>query len=388
MVAATSRCSALALAWQLLTHPSRRALVAERPPRRVPPPRARHRITCRTWTGCSSTRSAPACCSTSPRWSRRAPTGVLVVTAIGASVAAVVVTVLLERRNGARAWRWALASPLLLFAFQNWDTFAIAALVGGLVAFERRRPGDRGRAARRGDGDQAVPRGGRPGAARRGAGARRPARRAAPPRRLRGDRARGESAVRARRRSRLVVDDAVPGRARRDMGHGLDVRATARSASRRTGRPPRTSPTWCRWWRSRSGWPHSSRSRCAGGWTRWRRPVRRSRCSCSPTRCTHRPTTCGSWRSSCCCRSPAGCGSRSACSTSRSTSPSSATSTGSRHTRPCSAVLPWLVLARAGVLVVVIAAVVGRREPRRRGCRSPAVSGTACSARVTATRRW
>ncbi len=71
-------------------------------------------------------------------------TGVLVVTAVGASVAAVVVTVLLQRRNGARAWRWALASPLLLFAFQNWDTFAIAALVGGLVAYERRRPATAG----------------------------------------------------------------------------------------------------------------------------------------------------------------------------------------------------------------------------------------------------
>ena len=45
--------------------------------------------------------------------------GVLVVTAFGASVAAVVVTVLLQRRNGTSAWRWALASPLLLFAFQN-----------------------------------------------------------------------------------------------------------------------------------------------------------------------------------------------------------------------------------------------------------------------------
>jgi len=70
--------------------------------------------------------------------------GVLVVTAFGASVAAVVVTVLLQRRNGTRAWRWALASPLLLFAFQNWDTFAIAALVGGLVAYERRRPATAG----------------------------------------------------------------------------------------------------------------------------------------------------------------------------------------------------------------------------------------------------
>ena len=32
----------------------------------------------------------------------------------------------------------------MLFAFQNWDTFAIAALVGGLVAYERRRPATAG----------------------------------------------------------------------------------------------------------------------------------------------------------------------------------------------------------------------------------------------------
>ena len=71
-------------------------------------------------------------------------TGVLVVTALAATGAAVAVTVMLERRNGSRAWRWVLASPLLLFAFQNWDTFAIAALVGGLVAYEHRRPATAG----------------------------------------------------------------------------------------------------------------------------------------------------------------------------------------------------------------------------------------------------
>jgi putative flippase GtrA len=72
------------------------------------------------------------------------PVGALVVTAIAASVAAVVVTVLLARRDGARVWRWALASPLLLFAFQNWDVFAVLALVAGLIAFERRRPATAG----------------------------------------------------------------------------------------------------------------------------------------------------------------------------------------------------------------------------------------------------
>ncbi len=46
---------------------------------------------------------------------------------------------LLARRFGARAWRWAVGTPLLLFAFQNWDVFAVGALVIGLLAFERRR---------------------------------------------------------------------------------------------------------------------------------------------------------------------------------------------------------------------------------------------------------
>ena len=38
-----------------------------------------------------------------------------------------------------RAWRWALAVPVLLYAFQNWDLFAIAAMLAGLFAFERGR---------------------------------------------------------------------------------------------------------------------------------------------------------------------------------------------------------------------------------------------------------
>jgi uncharacterized membrane protein len=67
------------------------------------------------------------------------PLGALVVTALAAGLVALLVTALLARRFGGRAWRWALASPLLLYAFQNWDLFAIAALVVGLLAFERGR---------------------------------------------------------------------------------------------------------------------------------------------------------------------------------------------------------------------------------------------------------
>ena len=69
------------------------------------------------------------------------PMGVLVATAIGATVLCVVITIVLERRCGPRAWRWAVGTPVLLFAFQNWDIFAIAAMLFGLLAFERRRDG-------------------------------------------------------------------------------------------------------------------------------------------------------------------------------------------------------------------------------------------------------
>lgn len=67
------------------------------------------------------------------------PMGVLVVTALASTAVCVWITVALERRCGSRAWRWALASPVLLFAFQNWDVFAIGAMLVGLLAFERRR---------------------------------------------------------------------------------------------------------------------------------------------------------------------------------------------------------------------------------------------------------
>lgn len=67
------------------------------------------------------------------------PLGVLTVTALAAGALCLVVTVVLERRCGGRAWRWAVGTPLLLFAFQNWDVFAITAALLGLIAFEQRR---------------------------------------------------------------------------------------------------------------------------------------------------------------------------------------------------------------------------------------------------------
>lgn len=65
--------------------------------------------------------------------------GILLVTAAGAGALCVAITLRFERRFGGRAWRWALATPLALFAFQNWDVFAIAAMLVGLAAFERHR---------------------------------------------------------------------------------------------------------------------------------------------------------------------------------------------------------------------------------------------------------
>jgi uncharacterized membrane protein len=67
------------------------------------------------------------------------PFGALAVIAVLASLATLAVAWLLERRFGSGAWRWALGTPVLLYAFQNWDVFAVGALVLGLLAFEQRR---------------------------------------------------------------------------------------------------------------------------------------------------------------------------------------------------------------------------------------------------------
>ena len=66
---------------------------------------------------------------------------VFVVTALLTGSLALVATVLLGDRAGARAWRWALAPPLALYVFQNWDLLAIVPMIVGILAFERRRDG-------------------------------------------------------------------------------------------------------------------------------------------------------------------------------------------------------------------------------------------------------
>jgi hypothetical protein len=67
------------------------------------------------------------------------PFGALAVVGVFAALTTLGITWVLHRRFDARAWRWAIGTPVLLYAFQNWDVFAIAALVLGLLAFERRR---------------------------------------------------------------------------------------------------------------------------------------------------------------------------------------------------------------------------------------------------------
>jgi len=57
---------------------------------------------------------------------------------------AVVVTLLLERRVGAAAARWAVGVPLALYALHQWDLLAVAPAVAGLLAAERGRAGSAG----------------------------------------------------------------------------------------------------------------------------------------------------------------------------------------------------------------------------------------------------
>jgi uncharacterized membrane protein len=67
------------------------------------------------------------------------PFGALSVVALLTSAVTLAITWMLGRRFGSRAWRWAIGTPLLLYAFQNFDVFAIAGMVVGLLAFERGR---------------------------------------------------------------------------------------------------------------------------------------------------------------------------------------------------------------------------------------------------------
>jgi len=67
------------------------------------------------------------------------PLGTLVVTALASAAVCVAITIALERRFGVRAWRWAVGAPLFLYAFQNWDVFALGALLVAVFAFDSHR---------------------------------------------------------------------------------------------------------------------------------------------------------------------------------------------------------------------------------------------------------
>ncbi len=69
-----------------------------------------------------------------------------VATAILLGLCALAVTVLLERGGARPAWLvgWAVAPPLALYAFHNWDLLAVALATGGLVARRRGHPATSG----------------------------------------------------------------------------------------------------------------------------------------------------------------------------------------------------------------------------------------------------
>jgi hypothetical protein len=66
------------------------------------------------------------------------------VTSLFALALALLTAWLLERRYGRRAWYFALAPPLALYGSANWDLFALAPAVAGLLAYEARRDGSAG----------------------------------------------------------------------------------------------------------------------------------------------------------------------------------------------------------------------------------------------------
>jgi uncharacterized membrane protein len=63
-------------------------------------------------------------------------TAFFLATAIAATALAMLTAGLLARRFGRRAWYFALAPPLALYAPMNWDAFAVLPAVAGLLAFD------------------------------------------------------------------------------------------------------------------------------------------------------------------------------------------------------------------------------------------------------------
>ena len=63
----------------------------------------------------------------------------LLVSTLFLAPCAVLVAVLLQRMTGARAWLWAAAPALVLYALHNWDLLAVAAATAGLYLWHRDR---------------------------------------------------------------------------------------------------------------------------------------------------------------------------------------------------------------------------------------------------------
>ena len=170
------------------------------------------------------------------------PLGVLAVTALAAGAICMGMMVVLERRYGNRAWRWAIAIPVFLFAYQNWDIFAMAALFVGLLAFERGRDLAAGAALGMGAAVKlfpafAVP----PLVALRCSNGDRRARSGW----CRGGRVRRGQPAGAGEPVGLVVAVLVPVEAERDLGQRV-VLPVPPSACPCTVRAGRSSPTWSR----------------------------------------------------------------------------------------------------------------------------------------------
>jgi hypothetical protein len=66
------------------------------------------------------------------------------VTSVASIALALLAAGLLARRYGRRAWYFALAPPLALYGSANWDLFALAPAVAGLLAYDSRRDASAG----------------------------------------------------------------------------------------------------------------------------------------------------------------------------------------------------------------------------------------------------
>ena len=64
----------------------------------------------------------------------------LVVSAVLLAPFALLAAYLLGRVTPGRAWMWAAAPAVVLYAFHNWDLLVVAAAVGGFYAWYRRKP--------------------------------------------------------------------------------------------------------------------------------------------------------------------------------------------------------------------------------------------------------